>query len=147
MLSLPFFLAMASAPVDHPRTYLLSVGGFPLHHNELIERFSFSTWGVRFDAVCRIPNGWTIKAGSCATLDGVLEGEGSLGATWFGQPNPPPLRNLVLVTLYDSIQRQDLGPVPATFKGLASIETDDGKRTAALSYRNVTLTPARHCPA
>ena len=151
MLSLPLFLAIASAPIDHPHTYLLSVGGFPLGKNESVERFSFSTWGAQFGAVCRIPRGWTIKAGSGATPDGVLEGEGSLGATWFVERNPRPLRNLVLITLYGVIQHEDRGAVPATFKGVASISTDDSnhhdKRRVLLSYRNVTLIPARRCPA
>jgi len=144
-------LAAAPAPVDHPRTYLLSVGGIARRDSESIQAFSIKTWGVEFAAVCRIPSGWRIKAGSSATPDGELSGEGSHGATWFNHGNPRELRMFVLVTLYGPVQRADIrdatGVVPATFKGHATISTDQGTRRARLTYRNLRLTPARHCPA
>ena len=56
----------------------------------------------------------------------------------------------MLVTLYAPVQRADIGTsdngIPATFKGTATISTDDGDVSRALSYRNITLTPARRCP-
>jgi hypothetical protein len=76
-----------------------------------------------------------------------LEGEGSLGATWFNRQSPAELRNFVLITLYDAVQREDIRNGPdATFKGYATISTDDGERKAALTYKNVRLTPSRRCP-
>jgi hypothetical protein len=150
-----FALALASAtptPVDHPKTYLASVVGIPLKHGESIESFSFSTWGARFNAVCHVPYGWTIKAGGSATPDGVLEGEGSLGSTWFNQSSPKALRGLVLVTLYDAVQRRDVGKeggpiyIPATFKGKARLWGDEAERNVPLSYANIRLTPATRCP-
>jgi hypothetical protein len=150
-LLLPFMLlTMGAAPVDHPRTYLLSIGRIPLKDTESIEAFSIRTWGVEFRSVCSIPGGWRIKAGSSATPNGNLEGEGSQGATWFHAASPGELRNFVLVTLYGPVQRADIGAsdngVPATFKGTATVSTDDGDVQRALGYRNVTLTPARRCP-
>lgn len=143
-------LTLGAAPVDHPRTYLLSIGGIPLKDTESIEAFSVKTWGVEFRSVCSIPGGWRIKAGSSATPNGELEGEGSQGATWFNRGSPKELRNFVLVTLYAPVQRADIGTsdngIPATFKGTATISTDDGDVSRALSYRNITLTPARRCP-
>jgi hypothetical protein len=146
------FLIASSAPADHPRTYLLSVENFPLRDAQSIEAFSFSTWGVEFNSVCRIPGGWRIKAGSSATPNGELSGEGSHGATWFNRSNPKELRAFVLVTLYAPVQRADIRSadgktlIPATFKGHATISTDNGNRRVPLTYRNVTLRSARRCP-
>jgi hypothetical protein len=145
---LPFALLLtASAPGDRPRTYLVSVVDIPLASRESMESFSVATWGVAFKAVCRIPGGWRIKAGSSATPDGALEGTGSLGATWFKTRSPDGLRNLVLVTLHDALQRADVPNGPdATFKGSAVISTEDGERKVSLTYRNIRLTPATRCP-
>jgi hypothetical protein len=145
-------LALAAAPVqvDHPRTYLLSVGGIALKASESIEAFSIDTWGVDFAAVCRIPAGWRIKAGGGATPDGELSGQGSQGATWLRHGSPVELRAFVLVTLSGPVQRADIrdatGVEPATFGGHATISTEEGTRRARLTYRNVRLTPALHCP-
>ena len=143
-------LTMGAAPVDHPRTYLLSIGHIPLKKAESIEAFSVKTWGVEFKSVCSIPGGWRIKAGSSATPNGELEGEGSQGATWLNTPSPRELRNFVLVTLYAPVQRAAIGSpdngIPATFSGMATINTDDGDVQRALSYRNITLIPAHRCP-
>lgn len=148
-------LAPAAAyAADHPRTYLLSVVGLPVTETQSVKAFSIETWGVEFTSVCRIPGGWRIKAGSSATPNGELSGEGSQGATWFNRSNPKELRAFVLVTLYAPIQRADIrtsdagstGLIPATFKGHATLETDDGDKRAPLTYRNVTLTPASTCP-
>ncbi len=139
-------LATASAPVDHPRVYLASIVDLPLKPGEQMEGFSIDTWGVQFRAVCHIPGGWRIKAGSSATPNGILEGSGSQGATWFSSRNPAELRHIVLLVLYDDVQRADVANGPdATFKGHAVISTDDGERRAALNYRNVRLTPAKRC--
>ena len=143
---------VAASAAEHPRTYLLSVVGLPVKDTQSVKAFSIETWGVEFTSICRIPSGWRIKAGSSATPDGGLSGEGSQGATWFNQSNPRGLRAFVLVTLYAPIQRADIrtadgsGLTPATFKGYTTLETDDGDRRVPLTYRNVTLTPASVCP-
>lgn len=143
-------LLVGAAPVDHPRTYLLSIGRIPLKDTESIEAFSIKTWGVQFRSVCRIPGGWRIKAGSSATPNGEIEGEGSQGATWFKHGSPKELQAFLLVTLYAPVQRADIGSpnngVPATFKGTATIITDNGDVQRPLTYRNITLTAARSCP-
>lgn len=143
-------LTVGAAPVDHPRTYLVSIGRIPLKDTESVEGFAIKTWGVEFRSVCRIPSGWRIKAGSSATPNGDLEGEGSQGATWFNAPSPKELRNFVLIALYAPVQRATIksgnGEVPATFMGTATISTDDGDVKRELSYRNITLTPASRCP-
>jgi hypothetical protein len=144
---LPLMLAATVSPQKHPKTFLVSVIGFPLKSGESVESFTISTWGVEFQAVCKIPGGWRIKAGSSATPDGVLEGEGSQGATWFNRRSPEELRYIALVTLYEPIQRSDVRNGPdATFKGTATVSTDNGEKKVRLTYRNVQLTPARHCP-
>lgn len=151
----PLLLVMpgAASAADHPRTYLLSVIGLPVKPTVSVTAFSFETWGVEFNAVCSIPSGWRIKAGSSATPNGELGGEGSQGATWFNQRNPKGLKDFVLVTLYAPVQRADVktengsGLVPATFKGFATLETDDGDRRVPLTFRNVMLTPSRACPS
>ena len=142
-------LTVSAAPVDHPRGYLLSIGRIPLRDTESIKAFAIQTWGVKFRSICRIPSGWRIKAGSSATPNGVIEGNGSQGATWYNHGSPKELRSFALVTLYAPVQRIDVGSpgngVPATFKGTATISTDDGDVERVLSYRNITLTRARRC--
>ena len=150
-LLLPLALiAMGAAPVDHPRTYLLSIGRIPLKGTESIQAFAITTWGVEFKTVCSIPSGWRIKAGSSATPNGNLEGQGSQGATWFNTASPKELRNFVLISLVSPVQRADIGSpnngVPATFKGTATVSTDNGDVQRTLSYRNTTLVAARGCP-
>jgi len=143
-------LAAATVPVDHPRTYLLSVINFPLKTDESVERFSFSTWGVDVKAVCHVPGGWRIKAGRDSTPDGEISGSGSTGTTWYRERSPRQLRNFVLVTLYGPVQPNDIrqrdGVIPATFNGKATISGYDDDREVTLSYRNIRLVPASHCP-
>jgi hypothetical protein len=142
---------IASA-ADHPRTYLLSIVGLPVRDTVSVKAFSFDTWGVGFNAVCHIPYGWRIKAGNSASPNGELAGVGSQGITWFNQRDPKSLRAFVLITLYGPVQRADVkfadgsGLIPATFKGFATMETDDGDKRVPLNFRNVTLTPAATCP-
>jgi len=149
---LPFaLLLIGAAPSDHDRRYLLSLGRIPVGDTESIEAFSIRTWGVRFVAVCHIPRGWRVKAGSSATPNGEVSGDGSQGATWFRRSSPKELQQLVLVTLSGPVQRETVGSedngVPATFIGTVTLSTDDGKVQRVLTYRNVTLTPSHRCPS
>lgn len=151
---LPLLLLMPGTAyaADRPRTYLLSIIGLPVKDTVSVKAFSFDTWGVEFKSVCHVPAGWRIKAGSSATPDGQLVGEGSQGATWFNQRNPKDLRTFVLVTLYAPLQRTDIrtadgsGRIPATFKGFATVEADEGDKRVPLNFRNISLNPATACP-
>jgi len=153
MLSLAFLLlAAAPAQTHHPKTFLLSIGGIPVPRDEMIESFAFSTWGVTFKRVCSIPAGWTIKAGGSLTPEGTFEGYGSLGVSMPRSASPTVFRSLVLIELYAPVQRRDVhfpkssGERPATFNGFATLSDGDSERKVRLSYRNVTLVPARNCP-
>jgi hypothetical protein len=146
-------LAMAApASANQDRTYLLSVSAVPLGARESMYEFSLETWGVEFLAVCHIPQGWRIEAGGGPTFEGVLKGQGSLGATWLDRPSLKSLRNLVLVSMFAPIQRapvRDSGGhiiQPVTFKGRAQVSGGTRDRTIALSYMNVRLVPAKACP-
>jgi hypothetical protein len=101
------FLTAAAAQADHPKTFLLSVGGIPVR-DEMIESFAFSTWGVTFKSVCHVPAGWTIKAGRSLTAEGTFEGHGSLGVSMPRSASPTAFRSLVLVELYAPVQRRDI---------------------------------------
>ena len=152
LLTLLLLMPGAAFAADHPATYLLSVISLPVKDTVSVKAFSFDTWGVEFNAVCRVPGGWRIKVGSSATPNGELSGEGSQGATWFKQRNPKDLQTFVLVTLYAPVQGTDIktasgsGLIPATFKGFATLETDDGDKRIPLTLRNIALTPAAACP-
>ena len=113
----------------------------------MLEGFSFATWGASFQAVCRIPAGWTIKASNNLTGDGVFEGSGSLGVSMPGDGSSRELRSLVLVELYGPVRRTDALNEPATFKGYARAWGDDAERKIPLTARNVRLVRARHCPS
>ena len=134
------------------RTYLLSVSDIPLRPRESMYEFSFETWGVEFLAVCHIPQGWRIEAGGGPTFEGVLKGQGSLGATWLDKASLKSLRNVVLVSMFAPIRRvpvRDSGSSiiqPVTFKGRAKASGWTKDRTIALSETNVRLTPAKNCP-
>jgi hypothetical protein len=136
-------LATSSVGSESPRTYLASVN-IDLGPHESLSEFKLDTWGVQFNAVCRIPSGWFVQAGSDAILKGSLKGEGSHGATWLTNGTLRELRGLVLITMWGPVQRADAGPIPATFQGYAVI--GDGAKRLTLSYRNVRLTPAKGCP-
>ena len=154
MLSLALLLAAVTpAHPDHPRTFLLSVGSIPVPRDEMIESFAFTTCGVTFKSVCRIPPGWTIKAGGSLTPEGSLEGYGSVGVSMPRSASPAVFRSLVLVELYVPVQRRDIrfpkngGELPATFAGHATLSDGDSERKVTLTYRNVKLVPAGNCPA
>ncbi|MDB5429183.1 MAG: hypothetical protein JWP35_299 [Caulobacter sp.] len=140
---------VASPARQHSHTYLLSVV-IPLKTGQYVSDFKFETWGVDVIAVCHFPPGWRIRAGRAATSDGVLEGEASQGITFLSGKRMRELRGLFLVRPYGGIQRKDIGSVPATFAGTATIGgygPHDDDRKINLDYRNLHLTPANHCPA
>jgi hypothetical protein len=92
------------------------------------------------------------KSGGSATPEGVLEGEASLGTTWLSAVGPRPLHDLVLITLFEPVQRRDVGKdggpvyIPATFKGKAHLWADDAERKVPLTYANIRLVPASPTP-
>jgi hypothetical protein len=153
---LPFLAVLigATAPADRPETYLISIEGIPLGTTDRLTGFSIATWGVRPKAVCRIPSGWFVKAGSSASPEGVIEGGGSHGATWLSTNYVSELDNLVLVTLSEPVSKQEVrssdgaAVIPATFAGHASISVPDEEedRRIPLTHANIRLTPAAHCP-
>lgn len=108
------FLVAASTQPSRSQSYLVSIVDVPLQADESIERFSLSTGGLSFQAVCKLPEGWTIKAGSSIRGDGVLEGEGSNGVTWLPRSSPPELDAIALVTL-------DIESAPNSFSGSATL--------------------------
>jgi len=149
----PLFLialsAAAQAPSDRPRTFLLSIDRLSIGADESVTEIDLETWGVEFRAVCHIPRGWRVEAGGNATPEGNLRARGTHGVTWLRRNRLQELRNLALVTLRGPVQNLDArvqnGVVPATFKGLVSIDGRSG-RTAPLNHLNVRLTPANNCP-
>lgn len=143
-------LSLSSEGYCRDRTYLISLHGYELRDTEHISQFFISTWGVQFLSVCRIPSGWRIAAGSSATSDGILTGEGSQGITWFNNGNPAELRAFALVKIVGPVvwteQQSEHGIIPATFSGHVKIETDDGPRTVSIDQENISLRPAIRCP-
>ena len=131
--------------------FLASIVDVALKPGERIESFRVASWGVDYHRVCRIPPGWSIKAGGSATPEGGFEGEGSHGVTWLGSASPAELRDFILLTLYLPIRQDDqkylTGEIwmPATFKGQAVLQSADDERTIALTARNVRLRRAIRC--
>ncbi|MEN3749583.1 hypothetical protein TPR58_20590 [Sphingomonas sp. HF-S3] len=144
-------LALLAAPPEPapPRTYLLSIVEVPLKNDQALSGFAIETWGVRFEAVCHFPSGWTLRAGSRATPDGVLEGNGSHGATWLSPGSTAVLDDLVLVTLDGPLDAGSPDVRPPTFAGSFAIELPDDEEPTPvrLTLANIRLTPATACPA
>jgi hypothetical protein len=141
-------LAAAPALADGPKTFLASLTNPRIGSNEYIEGFSIQTWGVEFQAICRFLSGWRVKAGWGPTADGDFDGNATLGATNIRRDRLNDLSGLALLTLEGTVQRRDIGDVPATFKGHWIVGNDDNerKRRPPLTYVNVRLTPAKRCP-
>lgn len=149
-----FALAVPASATPPQRMYLVSITGLGLGRDEYINEFKLQSWGVRYKAVCRIPSGWTIKAGSSATAAGWLEGEGSHGATWLRGGSESELHRLVLITL-DAGQRWQAVRgsrgemiVPPTFYGDIVITNGrtDRERKLTMTRRNFRFVPVRACP-
>ncbi|MBN9466173.1 hypothetical protein [Brevundimonas sp.] len=137
LLPLALLIAVSAQP-DRSQSYLVSIVDVPLQAGESLERFALSTLGVSYQAICKLPEGWTIKAGSSIRGDGVLEGEGSNGVTWLPRSSPPELEAIALVTL-------EIESAPNSFSGSATIAGIDGEREVALTSSNVRLTAASGC--
>lgn len=150
-LLLLFILPLPAIARDRPAMFLASIVDVALKPGERIENFRVETWGVTFNAVCHVPRGWRIGAGNSATPEGVIEGQGSHGVTWFDKPSPLELRDFVLLTLYPPVRENDIGDaatsvIPATFKGHATIQTTDAEHRVPLTHANLRLRPAAACP-
>ncbi len=137
LLPLALLTAAATQP-DRSQSYLVSIVDVPLQAGESIERFALSTQGVSYQAICKLPEGWTIRAGSSIRGDGVLEGEGSNGVTWLPRSSPPELEAIASVTL-------DIESAPNSFSGSATIAGIEGEREVTLTGQNVRLTAASGC--
>jgi len=95
-----------------------------------------------------------VRAGSSATPEGAIEGEGSHGATWLSANYASELDKLVLVTVSGPMRKQAVrssdgtAVIPATFAGYASISVVDvdKERKIPLILANIRLTPATRCP-
>jgi hypothetical protein len=154
-LALTALLLTAAKPVDHPRTYLLSIVDLPVGAvTPRLTDFHIDTWGVNIKAVCRLPFGWRIDAGSYASPDGLIAGQSSVGVTWLNRSQLANEGPLLLVMLDGPIQIRTLydkdgnGEHPATFSGKATIEdfNDDKGKIIPLTHANIHLHPARACP-
>ena len=141
--------ATALAPAEPSRTYLASIEGLALGPGDAVERVELETWGVTFEAVCRIPPGWRVEAGGNATPEGALRARGTHGSTWIGPDRLDEFDNLVLLTVHGPVRPApepvEGGVLPATFKGSALVYGPRGG-PVALTRANVRLVPAKRCP-
>ena len=145
-----FALAVA-AQAEHggSHTFLLSIDALQIGPQESLTELEMDTWGVRFRAVCHIPQGWRVEAGGNATPEGRLIGRATHGVTRLGRDRLHELRNLVLVDIDGAVRMTDTlvenGVIPATFKGWARISGQEG-RSVDLTRANLRLRPASSCP-
>ena len=140
----------ATAP-DPPRSYIASLAAIELKSGEAVSGFSLNTWGVEFKAVCNIPLDWEVTVGAFGP-GGKLAGSAGHGASWMRAKDLTRLHALVLIELSGPVQRHDrrngTGVVPATFAGYADVQSAQSERPRKLrlTFANVTLVPAKHCP-
>jgi hypothetical protein len=142
-------LLTCQAQAAAPKSFLASIEGIQLNDGEGIASFKLRTWGVVFQAVCHVPYDWEITAGSMGP-SGRLEGMAGHGASWVRTGDHRTLRALVLITLVGGVQKTDIrhsgGVIPATFSGMAFVESGDRIRKVQLTYANVRLASAKRCP-
>lgn len=142
-------LLAGQAQAEASQSYLASIEGIRLNDGEGIASFKLRTWGVVFQAVCHIPYDWEVTAGSMGA-GGRLEGTAGHGTSWVRARDARTLRSLVVVTLIGGVQKNDIripgGVIPATFSGMASVDSGDRVRKVRLTYANIRLAPAKRCP-
>ncbi|MDE1918149.1 MAG: hypothetical protein KGJ57_09095 [Sphingomonadales bacterium] len=157
VFALAALLLTAAKPVEHPRTYLLSLTGLPLgEHYPRLKSFEMETYGVDIAAVCRIPEDWSILAGYKYSIAGDINGGAAHGAGWLNRKQLAKEGPLLLVTLHGPVERhgptfsKSNGLPIATFAGKAEIEpsneNSDDDQIIPLTAANIRLTPARACP-
>ena len=149
--ALAALLSLAASPACAQPASLLSLGGIVLKPNEYVSEFDVRTWGLTILAVCRIPRGWRITAGTDGSFGGSLAGQAGVGAAALGQRDLGRLQGMFLVRgpiggRHDRPQ----GDRPATFAGTVTIGTygvDAPGRRGDLDASRITLAPAARCPA
>ena len=145
-------LAISSAAIaEQPGTYLVSIAGASAGDNELVEQFTIETWGVEILAICHIPPGWRMRAGTSAAPDGIIQGEATHGVTRLDRKGFFRLRDLALVRISGPVQggtrRLGSGSEIATFLGHVAIADSRGRhRQVRLTMDNIQLTPETRCP-
>jgi hypothetical protein len=150
-IAIAILAALLAGQTSPPRsqTYLASIEGIRLKDGEGIASFELRTWGVVYRAVCHIPYDWEVTAGSMGP-GGKLAGTAGHGTSWVRASDKKQLQALVLIRLDGPVQKRDIpirdGVVPATFSGVASVESGDRSTKVRLTFANVRLTPARACP-
>lgn len=146
-------ILLYAMPARAAQTELLSLIGLPLADGEYVSGFEMQTWSVEVLAVCRLPTGWTVKAGNAGDPGGVLSGSANIGAAFVDRERLDAFGSMFLVRVGRYRAEADDEPegthFPATFSGTATIGRygQDGTRQVTLSGRNVRRRAAARCPA
>jgi hypothetical protein len=127
---------------------LLSIATVELGPKEYIAAFQIDTWGIYPLAVCHIPAGWSLTAGTDGSPIGALSGSAGVGLAFLSGKQIPQLRDLFLIV--DPVPVENPPPtVPPTFDGKVYVGTygsDSTPSLRALKPTNIELTPAQRCP-
>ena len=92
-------MVVLAGGADRSRTYLVLVTGLRLGPGEYVDRVSDVIWGATILAVCHLPPGWHVTAGSNTSLDGMLGGEAMGGTAFLNEDGLRQLKGIGLVSL------------------------------------------------
>lgn len=142
-----------ATPAVAKRTELLFIVHLRLAPGEYVAGFELRTWTVRVLAVCNLPVGWTVTAGTFGDPGGILSGTANIGVAYLPKGRTGALHALFLVEIGQDRPADVIGPNgeirPATFVGSIAIGrygAETTARTVALSGHNLERRPATRCP-
>lgn len=153
LLAACFAAIVRVTPVAAGPPELLSIVDLPLSQGEYITSFELRTWTVRVLAVCNVPVGWTVMAGTFGDPGGILSGTANIGVAYLPKGKTGALHALFLVEIGQDRPADVIGPNgesrPGTFTGSITIGrygADITERTVALSGHNLERRRATRCP-
>jgi hypothetical protein len=132
------------------QTMLVSITGVHMESNQALYLITLNLENLRVRAICRIPTGWNMAAGTPSGLLVTVEGEASYGGYSLRSDRMNELTNglLLVERWFDSATTDD--GLPYKIGGSLDIELlneDFGWTSRALTSSNIVLEPADRCPA
>ena len=134
------------------QTVVLSIEGVQLGAKQYIAGFEIKTWAVYPLAVCHIPHGWEVSAGTDIDPGGRLTGGSGGTVANLDHTQLTDLKALYLVKVdgyHATTVKHGGSEQPASFSGTISIGTYGSEKPDhdyPLRPANIVMVPAKRCP-